>query len=552
MNQDNKQITITFKNGTKKTYRKGTTFYEISKDSKDVVEIIGAKANNAVVSLNDKVNEDASVEFFDVTDLNGYKMYQAGLKFIFEVAVKELFKDSEVYFKHSVPKGILAEVKYNQPLLEKEFLDIKAKMREIVRENHRIYKYNVFKKEAMQFYMEQNLIEKAKNIHNLNEGVVVFYKLKEIYNYYYVEMPYSTAALRRFNLEFLGDNRFVIVCPSIRTKGRVPEYINYPNIIDSFYTGAKWLEQMKIPYVSDLNDIVVNGEIKKFILACEIVYNNNIAKLVDKVLNNRNIKFVLIAGPSSSGKTTTTHRLASYFISKGYDPICLSTDDYYLDVDKMPKDEFGQTDKECIEALDLETFNQDLEKLLNNEEIIVKKYDFVLGKRFLTNEKIKLNDNSIVLIEGLHCLNEKLSSVIASENKYKVYLSPFIPLNIDRHNYISTLDLRLIRRIARDNRSRGKDVCDTIEVWQQVRNGEEKYIFPYISQANVIINTAMAYELGVLKIYVYPLLYSVKADSPYYEEARRLINFLKGFYMIPSELINNDSVIREFIGGGII
>ena len=211
-----------------------------------------------------------------------------------------------------------------------------------------------------------------------------------------------------------------------------------------------------------------------------------------------------------------------------------------------------QKDFEAIEALDLEEFNKDLQKLLNGEYIDNKRYDFVLGQRFLTGKKTHLKENGIVLIEGLHCLNDNLCRNISRSNIFKVYLSPFIPLNIDRHNYISTLDLRLIRRIARDNRSRGKNVCATIEMWQQVRNGEEKYIFPYIGEADAILNTAMAYELGVLKIYVNPLLYSVEVTSPYYEEARRLINFLSSFYEIPSELINNDSVIREFIGGGLV
>ena len=549
---NNDMITVTFKNGIKHRYKKGTSYYDISKDNHDVVEIIGVKVNNELFSLTDKVSHDVNVEFIDVTDVSGYKMYQAGLKFLLEVAVKETIPNSEVYFKHSVPKGVLAEVKCDRTLLEKEFLDIKSKMRDLVREDHRIYKYNVYKKEAVSYYEEQGYYEKAKNIHNLNSNVVAFYKLKDLFNYFYVEMPYSTAALRRFDLEFLGDNRFVIVIPSVRTNGRVPEYINYPNIIDSFYSGAKWLEQMKMPYVSDINDLVANGGIKDFILASEIVYNNSISKLADKVVNNRNIKFVLIAGPSSSGKTTTTKRLSTYFTAKGFDPICLSTDDYYLDIDKIPLNKDGEKDFEALEALDLEEFNSDLKKLLIGESIDNKKYDFVLGKRFLSGTKTVLKENGIVLIEGLHCLNEELSKQISSDNKYKVYLSPFIPLNIDRHNYISTVDLRLLRRIARDNRSRGKGVCDTIEMWQQVRNGEEKYIFPYISQANVVLNTAMAYELGVLKVFVNPLLYSVEANSPYYEEARRLINFLSSFYEIPSELIHNFSVIREFIGGGIV
>ena len=282
--------------------------------------------------------------------------------------------------------------------------------------------------------------------------------------------------------------------------------------------------------------------------ANELVFNESILKVASEIMARREVKIVLIAGPSSSGKTTTTKRLSTYLRAKGFDPVCISTDDFFVNREETPKDDKGDFDFECLHAIDLELFNKTLVSLLKGEEMEMPEYNFVNGKKEFNNNKLKLNKNSIILIEGLHCLNDDLVPYIKEENKYKIYLSPFIPLNIDRHNYISTVDMRLLRRIIRDNRTRGKKVDQTIQEWQIVRAGEEKYIFPYIHQADIIINTALSYEIGVLKIYAEPLLYSVEINSPYYEEARRLLNSLKGFYPISSEYVKDDSILREFIG----
>ena len=279
------------------------------------------------------------------------------------------------------------------------------------------------------------------------------------------------------------------------------------------------------------------------------MFSLDLAKVVDNIINNRDIKFILIAGPSSSGKTTTNARIASYLEALGYDAIKISLDDYFVNREDNPKDEDGNYDFECLEAIDVKLFNEDLQRLLKGEEISLPVYNFISGKREYPKKYVKLNENSIFLIEGLHALNDKITAGIDNKYKYRIYLSPFIPINIDKHNYVSTIDLRLLRRIVRDNRTRGYDCLKTIDNWQRVRNGEEKYIFPYIHQANVIINTALAYEVGVLKIYVEPLLLSVGVDSIYYEEARRLIGFLNQFFSIPGEYVNDDSILREFIGG---
>ena len=339
-----------------------------------------------------------------------------------------------------------------------------------------------------------------------------------------------------------------MVCPNVTSGNRVPEYVHYENIVANFMSTKKWLRKMQVPYLSQMNYLVSTSKIQDFIHSNEILYEEDLISACDKVISMRDVRLVLIAGPSSSGKTTTMKRMSAILRSRGYDPIGLSTDDFFVDRKDTPKNDKGEYDYECLQAIDLELFNKTLQNLLAGQVVDVPEYDFVNGKKIFKGRKVELKDNSILLIEGLHCLNDDLIPYIDSKYKFKIYLSPFIPLNIDRHNYISTLDLRLIRRIVRDNRTRGKKVDQTIAEWQIVRSGEEKYIFPYVYQADMIINTALAYEIGVLKVYADPLLFSVGVDSIYYSESRRLIDYLQVFFTIPSEFVPKDSVLREFIG----
>lgn len=544
-------VKLKFDNNGVKEYKKNTTLYEISKDYKSDFDILGAKVDNVLASLNDKVTKDATVKFIDFCDLAGYKMYQAGLKFIFEVALKTVFPDLEVHYEHSVPKGILAEVTGGKILTNEDIATIKGEMAHIIDEDLKFEKYNIEKRDIIEFYRNNNESEKARNIENISDEVLQIYKLRNNLNFFYTEMPYSTGAINKFDIVYLGKNRIIFLFPSKRTNGQIPEYVHYDNIIKSFLEGKKWLNLMKVPYVADLNELVSSCKISNLIEANELLFEKKISDVVDEITDNPEKKIILIAGPSSSGKTTTMKKLSSYLKVKGIKPIGISIDDYFVDREKTPKDEHGEYDYECLLAIDIEKFNQDLTDLLNNKEVNLPTFDFITGKRKYEDNYCKLDDNSIIVIEGLHALNDDLTPLIPDNCKYKIYLSPFIPLNIDRHNYISTVDLRLLRRIIRDNRTRGLSVSDTICKWQSVRGGEEKYIFPYIHQADVIINTAFAYELGVMKVFVEPLLYSVKPDSPYYEESSRLLRFLKSFLPIPAEYISEESILREFIGYGL-
>ena len=536
-------------NGMKKEFIDNASYFDICKKVCNSENILAVKVNNEVKSLGSKASNNETLKFIDLNDINGNKIYKSGLEFIFEVALKEVFPNLEINYQHSVPKGFLGEITGDKVITQDDLIKIKSVMARIISENKIIKKLNIKKKEVLDYYKKINQVEKYDNVQNITDKVVTLYELNGVYNYYYSEMPYKTGSINVYDIVYLGRNRLVFVIPTKTSKGMLPEYVHYDNIINSFLVGKNWLEMLDMQYVNSINNTISNGKVKDFIKSCELVFNINISKVTNTITSNRNIKFVLIAGPSSSGKTTTCKRIASYLRTQGFEPVLLSIDDFFLEREESPKDEFGNYDFECLTAIDLDLFNSTLKKLLNGERVSIPTFNFVTGKKEYNDNYAELKDNSIVLIEGLHALNDELLPNIDNKLKYKIYLSPFIPLNIDRHNYISTIDLRLIRRIIRDNRTRNYNVNHTIEAWQSVRNGEEKNIFPFIHQADTIINTALAYEVGVLKIYAEPLLRSVTVESGYYEEARRLLNFLKPFYPIPGEYVNDDSILREFIGG---
>lgn len=544
------EIKITFSDGTIKSYPKGTTFEEIAKDYPGKYPYVGVKINNEIFSLADQAENDAEIYFIDFLDPTGYKIYKSGLMFIFEVSLKELFPNLEVNFLHSHPKGVYAEVKGDYILTDDDFRKIKSKMATIVSNNQRIKKFTLAKKDAIKYCTEYGYIEKAKNIQNFANKAVTYYVLNKLGNYYYSDMPSRTSAVNLYDIKYLGDNKLVLILPDKNTAGRVPEFVNYEGIIESFRSTQEWLDKLGKRYLSDVNDDISNSVIKDFINVNEIKFNDEIRNIVTNIVKRPNIKFVMIAGPSSSGKTTTTKRLKTYLDCAGYHTIVMSTDDYFVDRDKNPKDENGKPDFECLHAVNVDKLNKDIQNLLDGKEVTLPVYDFVTGKGSESSQKVKFTEKTIVLVEGLHSLNDDLIPIVDSKYKYKIYISPFIGINIDRHNYISTTDLRLLRRIVRDNRTRGRKVEETMDYWQTVRRGEVLNIFPYIHQADIVLNTALNYEIGVLEVYAAPLLLSVGIDSPYYEEARRLLGFLRQFSPIPSEYVSKDSILREFIGGG--
>ena len=544
---------VTFQDDSTLEVEKGTTLYELSKlyQPKMKEQIVGVEINNEVVSLEEKILRATRVNFIDKNSVNGYKLNKYGLIFVMEVALKETFDNKyELYVDHSIANGIHVTIGGEKRFTLGDAKKLKAKMNEIIEADEKIYNINVEQKEAINYFNKVKAPEKAINIHNLTNEIVKIYRLRNIVNYFYFEMPYSTGSLSKYDLVFLGDNKLVLLFPSPSTKYKVPEYIHYQGIIKSFDESKKWIRELGVPYLSDLNQRISDCKIEDLIMVAETNFNNQINELVDDFIKSK-AKFLMFAGPSSSGKTTTTKKIALQLRSRGYETLVISVDDYFKDRVDSPRDENGNYDFECLECLDLKLLNKQLKDLLSGKKVSMPTYNFSMGVKEFIKDPVKLGENQIILMEGLHCINDAMTTEIAPKLKYKVYLSPFIPLNIDRHNYISTVDLRLIRRIVRDNRSRATDVGKTILYWASVRDGEEKYIFPYINKVNRILNTSLIYEVGVLKVFVEPLLYSVSAKSPAYNEARRLIHSLKGFFPIPSDYVADDSILREFIGGSI-
>ena len=541
-------IKVTLDNNQTKTFPKNTTYKEISETFPDAPEIIGISVNNRITSLADKCDHDVNIRFLKVNDTDGNRIYVAGLKMVFEYALKKCFPSASVEYSYNIPCGIVANIKGIE-LLNSDIYTLKRAMLDIVDEDRPIEKLIIKGQDGITYYDKLGNKVKSDNIQNIMDLTVTLYRLDNIVNYYYYEMPYSTGVVNKYEIKYLSDNKILISYPMEYYDGNIPEYRNYEGIMKSYEEGASWLNTMKVPYINDINREIYKGKITNFVKSTELNFNLSINEAAKEIVASDKIKYVLIAGPSSSGKTTVTKRIASYFEIYGKHTVVISIDDYFKERNETPKDAEGNKDYECVEAIDVEYLRNDVKRLLRGEEIYMPSFNFITGHKEVSSKKIKLQKDSIILFEGLHALNPSVLDFLPDEEKYKIYVSPFIPLRLDEHNYISLNDLRLIRRMVRDFRTRGASVNDTLAYWQKVRAGEEKYIIPYISSANRIINTSLPYEVGVLKILVEPLLYSVTKDEPYYNEARRLLNFLKQFFTINTEYVPKVSILREFIGG---
>ena len=546
---NNVEITI---NGETKSFPYGITGLELSKYYKNIFpnDILAMNINGNFMTLNKKITKDCDIELLDYTDRDGHRMYVNGLKFLLIIAVKELFGNNVgVNFEHSIDKGIYCRITNINFENEQVFFKIKEKMTELVALDLAIENINVTTKDAIQFYKSTNQTEKINNLKIFTENYISLSKCKNYYGYFYGKLPLSTGYLKKFDITYLGNNTLVLRFPVLRGNGTIPEYTHHEKVINVFDEYSNWLDIMKVSNVGSLNEIVSNGGINSFIRMNEVIQNRNLMDICESISKTKNnVKLILIAGPSSSGKTTTAHKFCMYLKSQGLNPHILSTDDYFINREDTKKDENGEYDFESIDTIDLELFNTQLTSLINGEEVDLPRYDFIKGEKVFGERRLKLNKEDILIVEGLHTLNEKLTSSIPRDQKIKIYISPFTPLAIDNYNHISTSDVRLLRRIVRDNRTRGRDVEGTLQMWDKVRAGEEIYVFPYQDEADYIFNTALIYEVGVLKVYVEPLLFTVEPTSPYYEEARRLIRFLKIFLPIPSDNIPADSLLREFIG----
>lgn len=536
--------------GEKKTLTPGITFSDLVGDYQDRYKypILLAKVGNIYKELSEYVSNGDVIEFADLKNATGNKVYVNALILVLEYAVVSIFgQSSKIEVKYSIDKGIYITTNFN--LTRKKLDMIKNKMSDIVKQNLSITKCNVSKKEAVE-YFKMIKDDSKVDLYNYNTNTTVtLYKLGSIYDYFFSLMPIRTGVLKDFDLHFLDEYGFVLLFPTIYIDGIKP-YEHHPGLFEVFNEYQKWANIMKIDNVPDLNKVVSSGRADDIIRIEETLQSNRLLNIAKTIVSKKNdVKVILIAGPSSSGKTTSCKKLSMYLRSFGLEPREIGMDDYFFDRERTPRDENGEYDFECLEAIDIKHFDKDVRDLLNGKGVKLPTFNFITGKQEPGTEETFLGKNEVLIIEGIHALNDKVLTSIDRKNKFKIYLSPLTILTIDTHNRISTTDNRLLRRIVRDNRTRGYSVEDTIKSWKKVRLGEEKHIFPNQDAADVVYNTALIYEIGVLKTYVEPLLYSVSSDSPQYETARRLLNMLKTFLPIPSDAIPDESLLREFIGG---
>lgn len=526
-----------------------TTLYDLIKRLNKTDDIIACSINNEIVELSYKLKEDTKLKLISIKDRMGAKIYRSGLKFIYITAIKELFGiNTDVKLLHSLDKGIYTRIDLD--LTVDIVKDIKAKMEELVSRDLRFEKITTSRKEAIKYFNEVKEKEKSSMYKQMTGDALTLYNLLNYYNYFYTKMPYSTGIIKSFDLTLTKDKGVMLEYPSTYDM-KIPPYTHMDQVLNVFKEYGRWADTLGVKYVSDVNNVVIEGKIKEFIELNEIKQNNDLLKIASEIEKNLNdIKLVLIAGPSSSGKTTTSKKLSLYLKSKGINPFVLSTDDFFKNRIDTPKNENGEYEYDIPEALDIDLFNEKITSLIKGEETLLPTYNFLTGEKEYKHAPVSLKNRDLIIVEGIHTLNEMLTSKIDRKNKLKIYISPFTPLDLDRHNHVSTVDLRLIRRLVRDYRTRGYSAEETLKNWRVVRRSEEKYIFPYQKEADIVLNTALIYELGVLKTYAVPILFSVSYHSEYYSEALRIINFLKSFLNISDSMLPETALLREFVGGG--
>lgn len=546
-----KQIKITFQNEVYE-FDAGTPLVEISKKFQNYFNypILVGKVDNNITSLNEPITRSATIEFYDRSTDLGNGIYGRTAQFLLIVAVKKFLGEQvEVVIEHSIDKGFYCEIEgyeLDKPILQK----IKDKMVELAKQDYIINKVSVSRFDAIKYFKKKKQLDKVRVLKYISNTYINLYRIDDIYDYFYGELAYSTKQIDDFKLTYIKDNGFVLSYPSVYNPECTLDYVHHNMLFQTFLDYTHWGKILEVENAADLNQLISTGKYDELIRLSETYYDQQLARIAEQIYTEKsNIKLVLIAGPSSSGKTTSAKRLQTHLQSRGIKTHQISIDDYFYDRAKTPRLENGDLDTESLNAIDLTLFNKHLTSLLEGETIELPEYNFVLGKREYKGKKLKIGADDMIVIEGLHGLNDDLTISIERKNKFKIYISPLTQLNIDNHNRIHTSDTRKLRRIVRDNKYRGYSAADTLTMWKKIREGEEKHIFPYQDDTDTMINSSLVYELAVLKTYAEPLLFAVDETDPTYPEALRLINFLRNFLPMPSEDVPQDSVLREFIGG---
>jgi len=537
-----------------KQYEEGIDYQKIARDfqSQYPNDIVLAFANGRLQELRKELNQDTGLRFVTTEDTIGQQTYRRSLCFMMVKAIYDVAQHKsirKVRIHYSIGSGYYTTIE-GDITLNQEFLDkVKLRMREMVDRDLPINKRSVHTDDAVALFKQYGMHDKEKLFSYRRVSRVNIYSLNEFEDYYYGYMVPSAGYLKYFDL-CLYDEGLVLQMPDKKDPTVVPLFKPHHKLFRVLKESTQWGDMQGIETVGALNDQVTRGDAREIILVQEAMQEKRIAQMAETIARKGNIKLILIAGPSSSGKTTFSHRLSIQLRASGLIPHPIGVDNYFINRNLAPRDEHGELDLESIGAVDVEQFNTDMKALLEGKEVKMPTFDFVKGERFYTGETKKLGEHDILVIEGIHCLNPELTEKLPDKNKFKIYISALTQLNIDEHNRIPTTDGRLIRRIIRDARTRGTKAQQTIAMWQSVRRGEERNIFPYQEEADEMFNSALIYELAVLKQYIEPLLFGIDKDCVEYIEAKRLLKFLDYFVGLNSEHIPTNSLVREFIGGG--
>ena len=549
MQEYNITIKISKEKNITRRVAEGTRFVSLAEEYQAEYneKIVLVLLNNKLRELSKVIDNDGEVSFVTMTDRDGKRAYRRSITLLLQKAVYNLWgKRAHVRVMHSLGESYYCELEGHE-MDKASLLMLKQEMLRLVDLNIPIKKQNVKTDKAREMFHDFKLYDKERLMAYRRSSRVNVYNLDGMMDYYYGYMVPSTGYLQWFDLD-LYESGFVVMFPN--KNGSVVEPLNTSNkLYHTLDESKEWSRMLGVGSVGALNEAISQGRGKDIILLQEALMEERIGTIAAQIAKDTSKKFIMIAGPSSSGKTTFSNRLSIQLSAKGLCPHPIGLDDYYVDREKCPRDENGEYDFECLESIDVERFNDDMVRLLNGKEIEMPSFNFKTGKREYRGKKLKLGENDILVIEGIHGLNDKLSHSLPAESKFRIYISALTQLNIDEHNPLPTTDGRLLRRIVRDARTRNTTAQETLGMWHSVRRGEEKYIFPFQEGADVMFNSALVYEIAVLKTYAEPLLFQIPRDSAEYPEAKRLLKFLDYFLPLPTEDIAQNSLVREFIGG---